>query len=376
MEKEKFSLKDHLFNAHKLNKIAQEIHAVYPKFEKEKFVNSILNQFPNLELKERIVCISVHLSHYLPPKFEDAVEVILNALPEPCNPNLQDNDFGDFIYASYGEFVANFGCNENHLELSLNALEQITQRFSMEYAIRPFINSFPEQTFAKMYVWCEHEHYHVRRLASEGSRPKLPWGKKINSSIEATMPLLDLLHSDSTRFVTRSVANHLNDISKTNPELVLSTLKKWQKSKKQNSAELEFITKHALRTLVKAGNQKALEHLGFAGLPKLQINVLCFSKQVKMNDFFHFEIALNSNKSAQLMIDYIIHFQNSKGQMARRKVFKIKQLNVQAETSALIGKKHEMKQFMTTRQMYPGAHLFELQINGELVFSRSFELVI
>ena len=258
MPEPSFSLKDQLFNAHKLNKIAAEIKAVYPQFESQKFVADCLKLFPTLELKERIVCISQRLHERLPENFESAMSILLHALPAPCDPKLTDNDFGDFIYASYGEFVATFGCTEAYASLSLNALEEITTRFSAEYAIRSFINLFPELTFDKITAWSTHAHYHVRRLASEGTRPKLPWGKKINTPIENALAILDLLHADSTRFVTRSVANHLNDIAKIDPDLVIAILQKWHAQQQQKPQELAFISKHALRTLIKNGNSKAL----------------------------------------------------------------------------------------------------------------------
>jgi 3-methyladenine DNA glycosylase AlkC len=376
MEKEKFSLKDQLFNEGKIIKIANDIARVYPAFKKDKFIKNVVQSFPELELKQRITHITECLRNHLPESYPEALEIILNSLPEPCNPTLNDNDFGDFIYAAHGQFVAQFGCSEEFLELSLDALEAITMRFSAEYAIRNFINAFPEKTLNRIQHWSKHLHYHVRRLASEGTRPKLPWGMKIGLSVEAPLSILDTLHADSTRFVTRSVANHLNDIAKTHPDLVLERLNHWKKQKLQNPKELDFIIRHALRTLIKKGDNRALELIGISALPKIQIQKITVSESVQMNENLEKSIAIVAQEDCALLIDYVIHFQNSKGEMNSVKVFKWKQILVKKNEQIQLSKRHEMKQFMTTRTLYPGKHQWSLQVNGEIVHQQEFELTV
>jgi 3-methyladenine DNA glycosylase AlkC len=262
MEKEKFSLKDHLFNREKVEKIASEIESVHPEFRKAEFVDAVLIEFPNLELKERIHHTSDCLRSFLPDSYMLTVDILLQSLPEPCSPELSDDDFGDFIYATYSHFVAKYGCTQEHLSYSLNALEEMTTRFSAEYSIRFFINAFPDETYLKLLEWTHQKHYHVRRLSSEGSRPKLTWSQKIDLPAEKTISILDQLFTDDTRFVTRSVANHLNDISKSNPDLVVSTLRKWKKTGRQYPDEMNFIIRHALRNLIKNGHAElALEQM-------------------------------------------------------------------------------------------------------------------
>jgi 3-methyladenine DNA glycosylase AlkC len=374
MEKEKFSLKDQLFNEGKITKIANDIQGVYFDFKREQFIRDVVQKFPELELKQRINHIALCLKNHLPESYPDALEIILKSLPEPCNPNLNDNDFGDFIYAAHGDFVAQFGCSEEHLALSLNALEQLTMRFSVEYAIRNFINAFPEKTLKKIEHWSKHPHYHVRRLASEGTRPKLPWGMKIGLDVKQALPLLDILHADSTRFVTRSVANHLNDIAKTHPELVLEKLNQWKKQKLQNPRELDFIIRHALRTLIKKGDSAALKLIGISAKPKIEIQQISVSESVQMNTHLEKSIALIAKEDCTLLIDYVIHFQNSKGEMNSVKVFKWKQISANKNEQIQLSKRHEMKQFMTTRTLYPGKHQWSLQVNGEIVHQQEFEL--
>jgi 3-methyladenine DNA glycosylase AlkC len=374
MQKEKFSLKDQLFNERKITKIAGDIQRVYPDFKREQFIQDVVQKFPELELKQRINHISFCFQRHLPQNFPDALEILLQSLPEPCNPNLNDNDFGDFIYAAHGDFVAQYGCSEEHLALSLNALEQMTMRFSVEYAIRNFINAFPEKTLKKIEHWSKHPHYHVRRLASEGTRPKLPWGVKIGLDVQEPLHLLDVLHADSTRFVTRSVANHLNDIAKTHPELVLDKLNQWKKQKAQKPKELDFIIRHALRTLIKNGNSEALKLIGISAKPKIEIQQIYVSESVQMNSHLEKSIALITKEDCTLLIDYVIHFQNSKGEMNSVKVFKWKQISAKKNEQIQLSKRHEMKQFMTTRTLYPGRHQWSLQVNGEIVHQQEFEL--
>jgi 3-methyladenine DNA glycosylase AlkC len=370
----KFSLKDHLFNPEKVNKIASEIAAFYPAFDKERFVTDVLHEFPNLELKERIYHIAHSLNKHLPIPYSEAVKVLLNSLPAPCNPNLSDNDFGDFIYAPHSHFIVAFGCNKEHVHLSLNALEQITTRCSAEDAIRYFINAFPEETMAQITEWTRHPHYHVRRLASEGTRPKLPWCIKINLSPEQGLPILNKLYSDSTRFVIRSVANHLNDISKSQPELVIETLKKWQAQKAQNQKEMDFIIRHSLRTLIKNGHAEALKMMGVNQNPSLKLKSISIPEKVEMNTNFHFSFELAVEETAALMIDYIIVFKNKKGETNSKKVFKLKSFEIGKNESINVSKKHMMRQFMTTRTLYPGKHEFALQINGQIVHRQFFDL--
>jgi len=209
--KKKFSLKDTLFNQDTVSYFSWLIFSAYPDFDKKNFTKDILEQFPKLELMDRIHCIVSMLNKYLPDDYETSLNILLESLPEELDPNKQDDDFGHFIMAPYSYFVAKYGCNKEYLDISLNALEQMTKRFSAEFAIRKFFNEFEEASYNKMLEWSLSDNYHVRRLASEGSRPNLPWGNKIWLDYRKTIAILDNLYTDKTRFVTRSVANHLND---------------------------------------------------------------------------------------------------------------------------------------------------------------------
>lgn len=257
-----FYLKDRLFNREKVEKLASELQTGFEfykkKFQKENFVKEVLEKFSELELKQRITHITEILHKYFKnvnANYLQAIKIIQKAMPSELDNNLSDGDYGDFIYAPYAEYIAKHGLEKKYLEISLNMLEEITKRFSAEFAIREFWNQHEKKVYKKFLEWSKHKNYHVRRLASEGSRPRLPWGKKINLQFTKTEKILDNLFSDKTRYVTRSVANHLNDISKIDREFVLRKLKEWQAKnkihKKQNDKEMEFIKRHATRTLRK-----------------------------------------------------------------------------------------------------------------------------
>jgi 3-methyladenine DNA glycosylase AlkC len=372
--KEKFSLKDFLFNWDKLTKIALEIQNVYPEFKADEFVENTTAKFPELELKQRISWIREQLKKYLPADYRTAVQVLVKSLPPPNDITKSDNDFGDFIYAPYNDFVSHYGRNKKDLTFSLEAINEITQRFSAEDAIRYFINDYPKETLATLLKWSTDPHYHVRRLASEGTRPKLPWSQKINLDVEKPIPLLDQLFSDSTRFVTRSVANHLNDISKVKPDLVLETLTRWQKSEKQNTKEMEFIIKHSLRTLVKKGYPSAIRFLNFSTEPEVRITNFIISPQIRMGESLEYSFTLTALKDERLVIDYVIYFQNKAGKLTNSKIFKLKQLELKRGDSIIISKKHKFIENMTTRTLYPGKHIIEIQINGKRYISKEFNL--
>ena len=342
---EKFSLKDELFNPKKVHQIASEIKDAYSTFEQEKFEAEVTDRFSELELKERIAHIRDMFAKYLPCDYVEAVNILLKALPKELDPTLGDDDFGEFIYSPYSDFVVTFGCTEEHLEFSLGALREMTKRFSVEYAIRDFINAFPQDSFEMLDACSLSENYHERRLASEGCRPKLPWGKKLSTAYDKPIFLLDNLYADTTRFVTRSVANHLNDIAKIDASLVIETLRRWIDSKKQEEKEMGFMISHSLRTLVKDGNVDALALLGYRASPAIEIA--------------NFKVNSLEVKAGKLT----------------PKVHKIKKLHMKKGKSINIKKKHPFKANMTTRKLYSGEHRLFFQINGkkfeEVVFNLS-----
>jgi 3-methyladenine DNA glycosylase AlkC len=371
---EKVLLKDLLFNDAKVERIAGEIHRAYPSFSRDAFSRDVVSGFPQRELKARIAWIAECLKTHLPDDYPRAVGILVRALPPPNDPKRSDDDFGDFIHAPYSEFVARNGCTKAHLRLSLDALREITQRFSAEDAIRHFINAFPKETLHELLKWSGSAHYHVRRLCSEGTRPKLPWSRNIDIPVDAPLPILDRLVADRTRYVTRSVANHVNDISKIDPDLALTTLGRWKKTGRQTPEEMDFIVRHALRTLIKQGHPKAMKLLGLDHSPPVRVSKLRVPAQVEMNTALEFSFSIRSEKNVRVLIDYTLHFQNKAGKPESRKVFKLTAIDLETRSPVTVSKRHMLREKMTTRTLYPGRHMIDVQVNGKTLASAEFLL--
>ncbi len=367
-----FSLKDDLFNAETVGHLA----GLFDKagvFRAAPFEKEVMALMPPLELKERINMIASVLTRHLPTDFVAAADAIRSALPPPLDPTLSDDDFGKFIYAPLGVFVETQGI-QSHVDLSLDLLEDITQRFSMEFSIRAFLNSHPDRTLERLGAWCDHDHYHVRRLVSEGTRAKLPWGQKIGITHNQTLPLLDRLHGDRTRYVTRSVANHLNDITKTDPDSALNRLSDWRELGEQNSKELDWMTRHALRGLIKAGYPPAMAHLGFdPGVALTKASIAISPNVLRIGESAEIIVSVTPSDDAKLIVDYVIDFVKSNGSTAP-KVFKLKVTDCQAGKALVLTKKHLFKAGATTFTHYPGAHRVQLQINGRKLAAADFIL--
>ena len=367
-----FSLKDQLFNRDKVRYLAGLFAAADTGFDAAGFEDQIMLDLPALELKQRITLIAGVLAAHLPQSLPEAAPVLLQALPPPLDPGKTDDDFGDFIFAPLGEFVVAKGLRD-HPDLGLDLLEALTQRFSMEWAIRPFLNAHQELTLARMRGWAEHSSYHVRRLVSEGTRPRLPWGEGVGLSLRDPLPLLDMLHADPTRYVTRSVANHLNDISKKDPELVLECLADWHRRAMQAPKELDWITSHACRGLVKSGHEGAMRLLGYDPDAALDTQLTLKSKNVQIGEDLVFEVEVKSPKELPVIVDYIVLFHRPDGKTSQ-KVFKMKKARTSSGKLSLV-KRHRLKGDATTFKLHPGPHVVKILVNGKVRAEAGFELL-
>ncbi|MEO1733326.1 MAG: hypothetical protein AAFR45_06815 [Pseudomonadota bacterium] len=367
-----FSLKDQLFNAEKVAYLAGLFAAADPQFDAARFQSAVMARLLDLELKERIAWIAACLQKDLPADLIGAAAVMRAALPPPLDPTRQDDDFGDFIFAPLGEVVVSMGL-ESEPELALDMLCDVTQRFSMEWAVRPFLNQWQELTLARMADWAKHDNYHVRRLVSEGTRPKLPWGQGVSLSVEAPLPLLDELHSDRTRYVTRSVANHLNDITKSDPDLVLDRLACWRAAGAQEPKELDWMAGHALRSLIKAGEPRAMREVGYDPDAPITLVKLEMPKQAEMGGKLPIEMTLSATAAAGAMVDYVFWRLKSDGTHARS-VRKVKQVRLAAGQPQTLSKTHILKADATTYRLLPGRHRIDVQVNGRILGGADFEL--
>ena len=368
MAKAKVLLKDELFNRDTVTVLSHAIKSVYNGLNEESFIYDIVSKFSNFELKERVHWISIIMKKYLPDSYTESVNILLESIRET---DLE----GMFAFSSYPDFVSTYGCELKYLDLSLEMLGEFTKMFSAEFAIRFFINEFPEVTYKKMYEWSKSSNVHQRRLASEGLRPKLPWAKGIKFEVTKGVLPLNNLYYDDVRYVTRSVANHLNDISKIEPMLVLNTLSKWKKSKKQNDKEMEYIISHSLRTLVKKGHKETLEFLGYNYSPKIELsNFVIENKNISIGDSISFSFNVKALRDEQIVIDYIVNYPTIKNRKSK-KVFKLKKVNLKKNELISISKKHAFR-LMTTKKLYTGKHTVTIQINGKEFGLDSFNLTV
>ncbi|MBL3703101.1 hypothetical protein GI582_10395 [Sulfitobacter sp. BDSS02] len=366
-----FSLKDQLFNLERVRYLAG-LFSDAPGFDASRFEARVMERLPELELKARIAWIATCLEEAMPGDLSVVDPAIRNALPPPLDPTKSDDDFGSFIFAPLGEWVVNTGLEDPDRGLGL--LREITQRFSMEWAIRPFLNRWPDLVLARMDSWVEDDHYHVRRLVSEGTRPRLPWGQGVSLPLDAGLPLLDRLHGDPTRFVTRSVANHLNDITKKEPDLVLARLAQWRDEGRQADKELAWMTAHALRGLVKAGHPGALEMLGFDAEVDLECELRLGRDSLRIGEALDIGCEITGAQAMPVLVDYIIWFAKPDGGQ-RSKVFKLKQGKLTAGKPLILLKSHRLKGDATTFRLSPGRHAVGMQVNGKLRARADFTLL-
>ena len=366
-----FSLADQVFNADSVGELARALAKATEHFNANTFTKKCLSAFPELEFKDRIRYMVERLGDQLPEDYDQAVAILTNALPPPLDPTLTDDDFGHFIWSVPAEWVALKGCTEDRLERSLAFLKEATQRFSVENAIRPFLANFPEVTMDFVRGCATDTNYHVRRLASEGIRPYLPWAQRVILPPEQVIGVLSTLHSDSTRYVTRSVANTLNDLSRDHPDLVIETLKAWHKSARQSAEELDWLTRHALRTLVKADNHQAFELLGYPSEPKFSLANISINETVALGDALVWQGTLKSHAQQKLKIALRVHFLKANGEHTV-KVFAVKDIDI-GKQSIEIEKKIPFKP-ITTRTLYLGTHYVELVVNGKIRGKKTFVL--
>ncbi len=363
-----FSLKDQLFNADKVAYLAGLFQPV-AGFDSPAFQAAVMAELPGLELKQRITWIATCLDQALPGDLDRVGAAIRTALPPPLDPTRRDDDFGDFIFAPLGEWVAARGIDAP--DAALDLLQEITQRFSMEWALRPFLLRWPDLVLDRLGTWADHPNYHVRRLVSEGTRPRLPWGQAVGLAPQQTLVLLDQLYGDPTRYVTRSVANHLNDLSKAHPDLVMDRLAAWHDQGAQAQDELEWITAHALRGLVKAGHPRAMALLGYD--PDADISVaLELPDHAVIDHRLEIGITLTGAPGTRVLVDYAIDFLRPSGKVGR-KVFKLKQ-GVLGEGGLTLAKRHRLKGGASTFTLMPGAHHLQVLVNGRVRAEAGFDL--
>ncbi|MES2801853.1 MAG: DNA alkylation repair protein [Bdellovibrionota bacterium] len=358
----------HWFNEALVLRISGSLKKAYPAFNAKNFLK-VVPKLAALEMKPRVLFIRDAMFAELPQDYLKALSLLLKSA--------ELGELKGFELWPYTEFIQHYGLK--HVDASLDALHTLTQKFTAEFAVRPFLIEHPKKTFACLKKWASDESEHVRRWTSEGSRPRLPWGMKLHASIVDPMLGLDILEKlkfDDSLYVRKSIANHLNDIAKDHPDLVIATLKSWQKKvTAKDKAKLEWVEKQALRTLIKQGYKPALEVLGFGDKAQVKLGELKLNKKkFTEKDILTFELEFisKSSKPQRLAVDYIIYYQKA-GNKLSPKVFKLKVLDLKPKEVFTLKKNHSLKP-VTTRRHYAGLHRLEIQINGKILASTDWHL--
>ena len=360
-----------IFSRSLIEPFTLDLQQSWAEFPSEPFLNQVFNaDWEALELKQRIRRISQVLREHLPSEYPAAVDIITQTTARYI---AQKGENLSFVYFFLPDFVEAWG--EEHPEESIAALEIITQWSSAEFAVRPFLRRYPARMDAQMLAWSKHPSPMVRRLSSEGIRPRLPWGMgvpRLKTDPSPILPILENLKNDPAETVRRSVANNLNDIAKDHPELVLSIAERWL----GHSAETDWVVRHACRGLLKKGNAAALAHFGFQkGVEGIEILALDCSKKVRVGERldFSFQVKNSGSNSAQLRLEYGIEYQTLSGKISS-KVFKIKELDLGGGQFQDI-QRHQSFQDFTTRKHYPGLHKLRILVNGTELAAAEFEVV-
>jgi 3-methyladenine DNA glycosylase AlkC len=354
-----------MFNKAFYESLAKEFKKVYPSFNTQKFVSEVTLNIQTLSLNQRMRNTSVVLKKYLPDDYKKAVDVMKKVIPT------MQHGYTNLLFP---DFVGLYGLHD--FNTSLDALNYFTRFGSSEFAIREFLKHDFARTIKVMYEWAKDKNHHVRRLSSEGSRARLPWSFKLDEVIKnpaVTKPILETLKSDDELYVRKSVANHLNDITKENPDYMLGLVKGWDKSDPKTA----WIVKHASRTLIKKGHSGSLSVLDFEKNAKVEVSDLKITKpKIKLGESLNFSFDLWSKKQTdqKLVVDYIIHYRKKKGALSP-KVFKLKEINLKSGQKIKIEKKQLMKDF-STRKHEKGEHLLEIQVNGKILQSAKFHLAV
>jgi 3-methyladenine DNA glycosylase AlkC len=342
--------------------IAADIAAVHPAFRSKAFVTDALAGLEDLELVARGGHIAEALRRHLPRDFDEAAAILVASLG-PRHASSETFGMEPFRYLPHVIFTARYGLQ--HLEAALQLQYEVTQRFSAEYSIRAFLEAHPKATYARLLEWARDPNVHVRRLVSEGTRPRLPWAPRLRAFQKDPAPvlrLLELLKDDPELYVRRSVANSLNDIGKDHPQLLVDVCRRWSRGA---SPERQWIIGHALRALIKSGDRGALAVIGFDSAPKIRIGAVRWSaRRVRIGEkvVFSVEVANTTRRSQSLLLDFRVFFVKANGKVSP-KVFKIRRVVLEGGEVLPLTASLSF-QTLTTRRPYPGVHRFELLVNG------------
>lgn len=339
---------------------ADQVNDVYPSFAKRLFLEEVFNDaWPVMELKQRMRHITVVLHQHLPPSYEEAINVLLQLAPG-CK---------GMAFLFFPDYVEQYGLT--YWDTSMKALACFTQYSTAEYAVRPFIEQDQFKMMRQMRQWAKDRNVHIRRLASEGCRPRLPWAsplKALQRDPEVILPILEQLKQDDEKYVMKSVANNLNDISKDHPQLVFELAQQWY----GKHPSTDWIVRHGCRTLLKKRHQEALLLFGLKGPEGIAGSSIKLSPaSVNLGESVTLSIAFDVPEERYLRVEYSIGFIKANGK-GSSKLFRVAERTF-TRGGHLITKTHHFKD-LSTRKHYPGNHHIGLWINGRQMAEASLAL--
>ncbi len=351
--------------------IAAMIRSVHGEFPHDAFLADVREGYGPLSLTQRGFHIAAALRKHLPEEYPRAVRILLESASQP-HEHRASGGMAAFLYMPHLFFVAQHGLD--HFEESMRAQHALTQLFTAEYSIRAYLDRHPERTLALLHEWTRDPSEHVRRLVSEGTRPRLPWAPRLRAFQQDPRPvieLLELLKDDPSLYVRRSVANNLNDIGKDHPRLLVATAKRWLRGA---TPERRWIVNHALRSAVKRADAGALGALGYGGKADVAVRKVSIAParaRIGGSVSISFVLINELPRRQRVMADLVVHFVKARGTGA--KTFKLKAMDLAPRGSVTLGKKVALKQ-LTTRKHYPGVHRVEALLNGRRVKLGQFAL--
>ncbi len=353
-----------MFNRNFYERLADALHQAHNNIHPGKFIKDAVKNLDDMSLNQRLRNTSIIMKKHFPDDFLKSVSIMektITMLPK------------GYTTLIFPDFVALYGLD--NYDASLDALAFFTSFGSSEFAIREFLKRDFSRTIKVMETWAKDKNHHVRRLASEGSRPRLPWSFKLDEVIQnprLTRNIIEQLKTDETLYVRKSVANHLNDFSKDHPAYMLKVLGNWDGA----NPDTAWIMKHACRTLIKKGDKDALKLFSFEQNVKAVLANLALSrKTLKLGDTleFHFDICSTSKAPQKLVIDYRVHY--SRKTESSSKVFKLKEVVLDPGSRISFSKRQVFRDF-STRKHYPGTHTVEILVNGQVLGREEFELTV
>lgn len=344
--------------------------AAVPGYNEKQFFKLVFDDtWDGLELKQRMHHLTKVLHQFLSGDYEKDVSTIREIIAELRKVGAKENGF---IYFFLPNYIEQYGVD--HPEISIPAFEFITQFCTCEFAVRPFIKKYPERMLSQMFAWSRHNNHLVRRLSSEGCRPRLPWGMALQELKKDPLPIIPILENlkcDPSETVRKSVANNLNDISKDNPQLVIKLVKEWQGLSK----ETDWIVKHACRTVLRKADPEALSIFGFSDKSKCSVDqFLLHSSSLKIGDHLKFSFSIKNleNNPIKIRVEYGIDYVKSNGKCIR-KLFKITENVYEPGREYPFIRKQSLCD-MTTRKHHPGLHRLVIVLNGKVSKAAEFKL--